>query len=176
MKRYEFTNKIKKFVDAPFALGDKEKGWDCLNSLADFYDSIGVDFPKEFGEWNEQNYAKGWMRDPSKGRETLIAFLRTLGREVDLKGLEHGDLLIIDLKVTKDTFKNINVEPAKAEILKTFPTMLNYITSVFEGRELTAFPAIYMGTGHILVVFNKGVKVIPLKFFEKYIVEARRLN
>ncbi len=175
MKRFEFTQKIQKFIDAPFALGDTSKGWDCLNSLAEFYDSIGAKFPREFGEWNEQNYADGWLRDPSKARMTLIKFLRTLGEPVDKNYLMEGDLLIICPKIDKKVLDQIDSNSVRDDILKTFPTMFDYVASIFDGKELLAFPAVYLGRGHLLIVFNKGVKVVPLKFFKNFIVEARRL-
>jgi len=142
----------------------------------DFYDSIGKKFPREYGEWNEQNYAEGWLKDPSKSRKVLMNVLMNLGEKVDPNYIIEGDLLILVADTNIDTFKGINVESIKEDLLKTFPTMIDYLTSIFDGKELIAFPAIYLGRGNMLVVFNKGVKVVPLKFFRKFLVEARRLE
>lgn len=36
------------------------------------------------------------------------------------------------------------------------------------------FPGIYLGTGHMLCAFERGVLCVPLKFFKKALVGARR--
>jgi len=137
MKRFEFTKKIQHFIDKPFALGDKSKGWDCLNSLAEFYDSIGKRFPREFKEFNEQNYAEKWKA--GEGKKVFREFLLSLGESINPNYALEGDLF------------------------------------VFDGEE-TAFPGIYLGRGHVLMVFDKGVKVLPLKHIRKLfkVVDVRR--
>jgi hypothetical protein len=138
MKRNEFTTKLQKFIDAPFVLGDKSKGWDCLNSLAEFYDSTGKTFPREFKNFNEQNYAEKWKA--GEGKKELREFLLSLGESIDPNYAFDGDLFI------------------------------------FDGEE-TAFPGIYLGRGHLLMVFDKGVKVVTLKAMKSLlkIVDVRRL-
>jgi len=138
MKRNEFTTKLQKFIDAPFILGDKSKGWDCLNSLAEFYDSVGKPVPREFKGFNEQNYAEKWK--DGEGKKELREFLLSLGESIDPNYAFDGDLFI------------------------------------FDGEE-TAFPGIYLGRGHLLMVFDKGVKVVALKAMKSLlkIVDVRRL-
>lgn len=135
MKRFEFTVKIQKFVDAPFALGDKTKGWDCLNSLAEFYDSIGKNFPKVFKGFDEFNYAERWK--VGEGKKELKEFLLSLGESINPNYAFEGDLFI------------------------------------FEGKEMT-FPGIYLGKGHLLMVFDKGCRVVPFKFFKEFLIEVKR--
>lgn len=137
MKRFAFTQKVQKFIDAPFALGDKAKGWDCLNSIADFYDSIGKTFPREFKGFNESNYAERWEK--GEGKEELKEFLLSLGESINQNYAVEGDLFI------------------------------------FEGAEMV-FPGLYLGRGHVLMVFDKGARVVPLKFFKKYLIGTRRLK
>ncbi len=136
MKRNEFTLKLQKFIDAPFALGDKTRGWDCLNILAEFYDSIGKSFPRQYKDFDEFNYAERWKA--GEGRKEFREFLLSLGESVNPNYALEGDLFIM------------------------------------EGEEMT-FPGIYLGRGHLLMVFDKGVRVVPSKFFKKNIVDVRRL-
>lgn len=138
MKRHEFTLKIKKFIDAPFALGDKNKGWDCLNSLNDFYLSIGKDFPKEYRGVNWDNYVEKWNSGDAK--KIYKDFLLSLGRSIDPNYAVQGDLFI------------------------------------FDGTEWP-FPGIYLGRGHLLMVFLQGSRVVPLKIMKRMyrLVDVRRL-
>jgi len=48
---------------------------------------------------------------------------------------------------------------------------------LFEGAEFTTFPAVYIGGGHLLMVWPKkiGCKVAPLRTMRKYLREVRRL-
>lgn len=94
MKRYEFTLKVKKFVDAPFALGDKSKGWDCLNALDEFYRSIGKDFPQEFRGITKDNYAEKWNSGDT--RKIYKDFLLSLGSSINPNYAIEGDLFIFD--------------------------------------------------------------------------------
>lgn len=139
LKRVEFTQKIEKFIDAPFALGNKSKGWDCLNTLDEFYRSIGKKFPEEFEGITKDNYAEAWRS--GKGKKLLKRFLLGLGRSIDQNYAVEGDLF------------------------------------VFEG-EKAVFPGIYLGRGHLLMVFDKGVRVVPLKVIKKgfYLLDVRRLQ
>jgi len=135
----KISEAIKKFVDKPFSLGDSSKGWDCLNSLAEFYTDMGVKFPRTFGDWNELNYPGRWKTRPDESRKVFIEFLESLGKAIDFQYAIRGDLII------------------------------------FGGREIPSFPGIYIGNGHILMIFDKGGKVLPMRFMRKYIVSARRL-
>jgi hypothetical protein len=138
MKRHEFTLKIQKFVDAPFALGDKTKGWDCLNSLDDFYRSIGKDFPEEYKGVNKDNYAEKWKS--RNGKKLFREFLLSLGSKIDPNYMIEGDLF------------------------------------VFDGENFS-FPAIYLGRSHLLTVWDKGIKVVPLKAIKRLfkLADVRRL-
>lgn len=131
-----------KLVDRPYFLGDVsgDKGWDCLDSLACFYEGMGVQFPRKFGDWDEKNYPERWKKNPDEGRKVLGDFLRSLGEKIDPKYMVRGDLLIMG------------------------------------GKEIPTFPALYLGNGNVLMVFDKGVKVLPLRFFSKVLIEARRLT
>ena len=92
MKRFEFAEKIKKFTDAPLALGDKTKGWDCLNILDEFYRSIGKDFPTEYKGINESNYIEKW--NSGNVGNLYLEFLLTLGESVNPNYAIEGDLFI----------------------------------------------------------------------------------
>ena len=92
MKRFEFTQLIKKFVDAPHAIGDISKGWDCLNLLNELYILLGKDFPTEFKGWNAENYAERWKR--GEGKEIYREFLLSLGEPIHPNYALEGDLFI----------------------------------------------------------------------------------
>jgi cell wall-associated NlpC family hydrolase len=128
-----------KLIDAPYALGDPMQGWDCVNSLLEFYEGLGVRMPTAFEGWDRANYAAKWKKDPDEGRRILGRFLRNLGVGVDFNYARRGDLMI------------------------------------FEGKEIPSFPGIYLGNGHILMVFDKGCRVVPFRFFQKFIRWTRRL-
>jgi hypothetical protein len=96
VKRHEFTIKMQKFIDAPFALGDKNKGWDCLNALDEFYRSIGKDFPTEFKGINKDNYAEKFQS--GIGKKLYKEFLLSLGSPINPNYALQGDLFIFDGK------------------------------------------------------------------------------
>lgn len=82
------------FRDKPYALGDPGRGWDCLNSLAHFFWKLRIPFPREFRDWNEDNYAERYAKDPRAAMTVLGEFLSTLGREVGPNEFMPGDLMI----------------------------------------------------------------------------------
>lgn len=139
MKRHDFTLAIQKFIDAPFALGDKSKGWDCLNSLDEFYRSIGKSFPTEYKGINKDNYVEKW--ESGKVSKIYREFLLSLGSSVSPNYAIQGDFFI------------------------------------FDGVEST-FPGIYLGRNHLLMVFDTGVRVVPLKVMKHLfsLVDVRRLS
>lgn len=94
MNDIEFVEKTNRFLNGKFSLGDRSKGWDCLNSMAEFFDSIGVKFPREFGDWNESNYADRWNR--GEGMQTFKDFLLSLGEPVDLNYIRPGDIIVLE--------------------------------------------------------------------------------
>jgi len=169
------SNAIERLIDAPFALGDTEKGWDCLNSLANFYDACGFKFPREFKDWNEQNYSQKWLEDVEEGRRIFVEFLMSLGEPVDPCYLLRGDILILEAQkmVTKETLPMI--KRTVERLSKKFPALMKIAKNIYEGRQLLTFPAIYLGNGNIFIVSEKGGKVLPLKFFLRFIISARRL-
>lgn len=96
MIRTEVSKILKKYIDKPFALGDKNKGWDCLNILYDFYTSWGKNFPNQYKDFDENNYAEKWRS--GKGKEELREFLFSLGEPVDPSYMRDGDLIIFEGK------------------------------------------------------------------------------
>jgi cell wall-associated NlpC family hydrolase len=88
------ANAISKFIDRPHAIGDPSKGWDCLNSLLDFYRECGVSLPDEFEGYTEVNYPGRWAKNPKKCRQVLERFVLSLGNPVQPEYLQRGDLLI----------------------------------------------------------------------------------
>jgi hypothetical protein len=150
------------------------RGWDCLNSLRDFYRDCGFPFPEEYKGWNWVNYAEKWMDDPEEGRIVFMELLRSLGREVGRNYAIRGDLLIIKSQPPKMTLGRATLDILKA-IVENYPFMRKIVNRTLEGRQLLSFPAIYLGNGHILLVCEKGVKTFPLKFFRSADIEVRRL-
>ena len=96
MNDIEFVNTSKRFVDTPYALGDPSKGWDCINSLIEIFCRLGVDFPRQFGDWNESNYAERWNRDEKEARKVLRAFLFSLGDPINCNFAIRGDLFLFE--------------------------------------------------------------------------------
>lgn len=165
---------ISKLVDCKYSLGDESKGWDCLNALKEFYEGCGIKFPREFEDFNENNYAEKWVYDPEIGRKAFFKFLKTLGRPIDKNYAIRGDLLILKYEVTEKppswSHKTLN------RLKETHPFMRRIINNVLDGKQLLTFPGIYLGNGNIFTIFEKGGKVVPYKFFKKYVVEVRRLG
>ena len=165
---------VTKMVDSTYSLGDESKGWDCLNSLKEFYEACGVKFPREFEDWNEANYAEKWVFDPEIGREAFFRFLQTLGKPVDLNYAVRGDLLLLKTTVEKEVTDTIPKRVLN-RIKETHPFMRRMINNVLAGRSLLTWPAIYLGNGKIFMIYEKGGRVIPLKFYERFTTEVRRL-
>jgi len=102
MDDIEFVEKTNIFLRGKFALGDKIKGWDCLNSMADFFESMGVKFPDQFRDWTWANYGERWQR--GEGMDVFRDFLFSLGEPVDINYVAPGDIIILEKIVDK---KNI---------------------------------------------------------------------
>ncbi len=134
------ANTADRFVDCPYVLGDPRKGFDCLSMFLDFYRAMGVEFPKEWNGWTEENYAERWAK--GEGREEFIIWLMEQGTSVDRNHLQRGDLIVFDGLI---------------------------------GDVRWMGPGIYLGNGHVVRIFENGGHVIPLKPFEKIIVDVRRL-
>lgn len=84
-----------------------------------------------------------------------------------------GDLLILRHEVTEKP-------PTRSRRLlnkfkEMYPFMGKVIDNVLSGKQLLTFPSIYLGNGNIFILFEKGGKVVPYKFFKKYVVDVRRL-
>jgi len=94
MNDIEFVDKTNKFLRGKFALGDKAKGWDCLNSMAEFFESMGAKFPDRFRDWTWANYAERWQR--GEGMEVFRDFLFSLGAPVDINYMGPGDIIIFE--------------------------------------------------------------------------------
>jgi hypothetical protein len=167
------ANAITKLVDCNYFLGDKSKGWDCLNSLQEFYEACGVTFPREFEDWNEVNYRDKWIYDPEMGRQAFFRFLQTLGEPIDKNYALRGDLLILKYNVSEKP--PLMSRPVMERIKRMHPFMRRMINAVLDGKQLLTFPGVYLGNGHIFLIFEKGGKVVPYRFFERLVVEVRRL-
>jgi hypothetical protein len=165
---------ITKLVDSPYFLGDESKGWDCLNSLKEFYEDCGFAFPRRFEDWEQGNYRDKWVFDPEVGREVFYRFLKTLGKQVDLNYAVRGDLLLLKTKVERPVTETLKRRVLN-RIKETHPFMHRFINNVLAGRSLLTWPAIYIGNGKIFMIFEKGGKIIPLKPYEHFIEEVRRL-
>lgn len=92
MNDIEFQKRIDKYLWKPFAVGDKGKGWDCLNSLRDYFENLGIEFPDKFLDWTWENYAERWNK--GEGNEVLYSFIMSLGRPIDLGFIDIGDIII----------------------------------------------------------------------------------
>jgi hypothetical protein len=135
----KIANAISKFIDRPHAIGDLSKGWDCLNSLLDFYRKMNISLPDEFEGYTETNYGARWEKDQNKCRLALERFILGLGEKIEVAYTMRGDLLI------------------------------------FKTPQFPAFPAICLGNGHMMIVVKEGAKVVPIHFFDRFLIGARRL-
>jgi cell wall-associated NlpC family hydrolase len=96
MDDIEFAKKINRFFNSPFLLGGRgEKGWDCLTSMAAFFESCGIDFPSEFKDWNWGNYVERWER--GEGMSVFRDFLHSLGQSIDINYMLPGDIIIFEM-------------------------------------------------------------------------------
>jgi cell wall-associated NlpC family hydrolase len=88
------ANAISKFIDQPHAIGNPSQGWDCLNSLLDFYREMGVKLPDEFEGYTEANYGARWEKSQDKCRQALERFILGLGEQIAPAYMMRGDLLV----------------------------------------------------------------------------------
>ncbi len=94
MRDTNISEASKDMIDAKYALGDRSRGFDCLNSILQFYREMGVEFAKDFKGWTEDNYASKFANNPDEGRKALIEWIMTLGRDIDTNYFKPGDLMI----------------------------------------------------------------------------------
>lgn len=172
---------ISKMVDKPFCLGDLsgESGWDCLNSIVSFYSELGFTFPEVFEGYNLKNYPEKWEDDSEKSREVMFRFLMSLGKSVDIRYRLRGDLLILEGGVEKPLEEKL-IAKVLGKLGTKFPSFVKEMRKVLQSKKLLIFPAIYIGNGNIFMVITtdkdkRGPRVMPLKFFRKFVKDVRRL-
>lgn len=85
---------IDPMIEQPHALGDRSKGWDCLNSLISIYRALGFEFPADFEGITEDTYADLWRNDNRRARAMFGRFLSSLGEAIDPAFSRRGDLLL----------------------------------------------------------------------------------
>jgi hypothetical protein len=170
------ADSITRLIDAQFSLGDLSRGWDCLNSLKSFYVGCGVDFPTAFEDYTEQNYPEKWKEDVGRAKDAMMRFLKSLGKPIHPNYILRGDLLLFETVASKPppAYTAI-IKPGIERLSRLFPYATRYIQELVEGKRPHVFPGIYLGNGHIFMVFDIGCKVVPYRFFEKFCKEARRL-
>lgn len=90
----EFAQKMSPFLGKPFSLGDRSKGWDCLNSMKAFFESVRMKFPDEFKGWTWGNYAERWKKEMNF--TIFKEFLFSLGEPVERNFILPGDIIIFE--------------------------------------------------------------------------------
>lgn len=96
MDDIRFVRSLHPYLFKPFSLGDRSKGWDCLNQLGDWAKENGYEFPDEFKGWTWGNYAERWER--GEGMDVFFDFLMSLGEEVDINYMLPGDIIVLKIK------------------------------------------------------------------------------
>lgn len=98
----QFTDTIETLFikgQTKFCLADRSKGWDCLNSLHDFFCAAGAEFPKQWKDYNEQNYAERWRKDEQTCRQDFKEFLLSLGQKIENPAFAiAGDVMLFEGK------------------------------------------------------------------------------
>lgn len=94
MKQSDIVDVARRFVEAPYALGDTDKGWDCLSLIMEFYRQLGVTLPVEHRGINISNYADVWKG--GGGRAEFFEYLTAIGEEIEPNYAILGDLMIFD--------------------------------------------------------------------------------
>ena len=87
---------LDKYIGQHFALGNPKLGWDCLNTILDFYGAFGIKFPDEFEEEKLNNYVHIWVTNEKRAREIYGRFLQSLGEKIECGFFARGDLLLFD--------------------------------------------------------------------------------
>jgi len=125
----------------------------------------------------DKSYALG---DMSKGYDCLnylVSFYSELGVEIPREF--EGETL--------ETYPQLwKTNPKKAQqiMAKLFDTFGEEISQdymargdllIFEGKEFAIFPGIYLGNDNVLIVFEEGSHVLPLRFIKKFMTKVRRI-
>lgn len=92
MKDTDLSKSMSKFVDCPYALGDINKGYDCLSFIGYLYEAMGFKFPREYKGITEKNYADVWRS--GGGRKEFEEYLLSLGQSVKPGELRRGDMVV----------------------------------------------------------------------------------
>ena len=92
VSQLDITKILARYISKPYALGDIDKGYDCLNLFYYFYKTIGVAFPEEFEGVTIKNYVQAWKS--GNGRNIFDRFLMTLGIPINENYMRRGDLLL----------------------------------------------------------------------------------
>ncbi len=127
---------VNPLVDCAYVPGDSRKGFDCLGMVLKFYRGMGVEFPREWNGWTEENYSERWAK--GEGREEFISWLKELGVSVDRAHLQRGDLIIFD----KDGFVGPGIYLGNGHVIRIFETgghvipLKPFINTIIDVRRL----------------------------------------
>jgi cell wall-associated NlpC family hydrolase len=96
MNATKVSEQAGKYLNQPYFVGDKTKGYDCISLIWDFYESFGIKLPHEFEDLNEGNYAEAWANDPKRAGQVMRRYLMSIGWEIGKNFYKAGDLLVFE--------------------------------------------------------------------------------
>ena len=130
-----------------------------------------IDAKFHLGRWDKNgNETEGW-----DCLSSLYQFYTEMGFPfpIEWKGFNQ--------KNYAELWKKSDCRAAFAEFLQTLGVEVNrnYMREgdliLCETETIPMFPAIYVGSGHCLMVFKEGVRIVPLRFLDPTIKQVRRL-
>lgn len=135
-----------------------------------------IEFANLLNRFTDKKYA---LSDPSKGWDCLNSLKEIytkMGADfpLEFEGTDennYADLWMNHHKEAKGKFKRYLYSLG-------YQIDANYALPgdlmIFEGAEMT-FPGVYQSSGMVMMVFDKGVRKVALKFFQPFLKQVRRL-
>jgi cell wall-associated NlpC family hydrolase len=93
--RLNLVEIIRKYIGIPYKLGGKDfSGMDCLALVNSVGRELGVNIPDEFEGICEEDATKLWTDSPDVAKRTLVSYILSLGKKIDISSLFPSDLVL----------------------------------------------------------------------------------
>lgn len=82
-------------------LGQSFDECNCLQLLYDIFTDIKIKVPSEYKGHDLNTYMAYWKEDPKQAVRDMISLFKTIGKEVDVRFLKRGDVVVVKYKTSK---------------------------------------------------------------------------
>lgn len=123
-----FVKIMQHFIGKPFKAGGfgQGGGFDCLGFVVAFQAMRGINMPRHFAQYDEQNYSELYLNDREKAEDILIEYLNSFAMQIDIKHILAGDIILF--KSDKDQLRFVAIYLGNNQYASSF---INHGVQIF---------------------------------------------